>query len=518
MMRKSILSLVLAVVLLVVFAVPSAAADADVDSLLDGLIDYELKNAGAEDVNVWISGKLAENAGNGSEWYIIALSRLGDYDLSPYAEALKREIAENGTSNAVERQRCAVALTLAGYKGEYIENTPAETMGRQGIMSVIFSLHLSNNGVGEDMAEAAAAKLLELQFADGGWALNGETADVDITAMALQALAPHKADAKIDEAIQKALQLLSERQLDNGGFMSYGKENSESAAQVLMALSALGIDFQSDERFIKNKNTALDAMLNFRLEDGSFEHEYGAGANKIAQYQAFCAAAAIKTGALYLADSAPDKEIVIQEAAKGDKVTEEPTEEAFPEYKLWICGGVVLLCAVWCTVLAVKKKKGIKNYLAAAIAGAVLIGITLFVDVKSADDFYAETKVEDPVGKVTVSITCHSIAGKDGNAPKDGIVLSAAEFDIGEGDTAYDLLIRAARSRGIHTEGSGSGELMYISGIANIYEFDHGDLSGWLYTVNGASPSVGCAAYQLSDGDSVEWIYTVDMGKNIPRK
>ena len=53
-----------------------------------------------------------------------------------------------------------------------------------------------------------------------------------------------------------------------------------------------------------------------------------------------------------------------------------------------------------------------------------------------------------------------------------------------------------------------------IEGIGNLYEFDCGELSGWMYTVNGQAPNYGCSQYQLEDGDVVEWIYSCDMGRD----
>ena len=57
--------------------------------------------------------------------------------------------------------------------------------------------------------------------------------------------------------------------------------------------------------------------------------------------------------------------------------------------------------------------------------------------------------------------------------------------------------------------------MVYIEGIAYLYEFDYGDLSGWIYHINGAVPSVGCGKYILSDGDRVEWLYTLDLGEDV---
>ena len=53
---------------------------------------------------------------------------------------------------------------------------------------------------------------------------------------------------------------------------------------------------------------------------------------------------------------------------------------------------------------------------------------------------------------------------------------------------------------------------VYIEGIAYLYEFSCGELSGWTYTVNGKAPAVGCDEYVLSHGDVVVWSYTLTLG------
>ncbi len=55
----------------------------------------------------------------------------------------------------------------------------------------------------------------------------------------------------------------------------------------------------------------------------------------------------------------------------------------------------------------------------------------------------------------------------------------------------------------------------YIEGIHNLYEFDGGELSGWMYRVNGTFPNRGASAYRLTDGDQVEWVYTLDLGRDV---
>ena len=122
-------------------------------------------------------------------------------------------------------------------------------------------------------------RILALQMEDGGWSLTsmlGGAADVDVTAMTLTALAPHyrAGDEAVKTAAEKALTLLSGRQSKNGDFATYGLFNCESTAQVLTALTSLGLDPLRDARFIKNGKTVLDGLLQYRLPDGSFTHSY----------------------------------------------------------------------------------------------------------------------------------------------------------------------------------------------------------------------------------------------------
>ena len=515
---KRLICTALAALLMMCGIVTAFAQTEDIDALIESAVAHQLELSQTESVQQWIDSGLSDSAGRGAEWYVIALSRLGGYDFSRYAASLAEYIGENGPGGALARQKCALALQCAGYTGEYIAQTPAETTGRQGIMSIIFGLHVLNNMQDAKLSGQTIASLLELQLADGGWALYGDVSDVDVTAMAVQALALHR-NSRTDaaQAIEAATALLSERQQDNGGYSGFGKENAESCAQVIMALSALGIDCRTDERFVKNGRSPLDALLDFRLGSGGFEHEHGGGENSSASVQALCALISIKTGAVYAAD-AQEREIDIHE----------PTEDApentkkTPGYKFWVMTGTACACVLLCAAAVIKNavsrekntRKTLKNCIAIAAAGAVIAAITAVTDIKSAGEFYSGESVAESAGKVSFSISCESVAGLDG-LPEDGVILEEQSFDIAEGETVYDLLVRAAKQYRIQTDASGTGELVYVSGIANLYEFDHGDLSGWVYTVNGAVPSVGCGAYRLADGDRVAWIYTTDMGREL---
>ena len=121
-------------------------------------------------------------------------------------------------------------------------------------MSYIYGLLLLDSGAYTSTAfnrNDIIINILSLRQSDGGWALTGGASDNDITAMAIQALAPYYEDSDVKNAVDKALALLSKRQLDSGDYSSWGTRNAESTAQVIAALSALGRDCRTDSQFIK---------------------------------------------------------------------------------------------------------------------------------------------------------------------------------------------------------------------------------------------------------------------------
>lgn len=134
------------------------------------------------------------------------------------------------------------------------------------------------------------------------------------------------------------------------------------------------------------------------------------------------------------------------------------------------------------------------------------------------------SKEEPPVqsGICLLTIECGCAveqAGEDVRAvlPEDGMILKDFEAALYEGDTVADVLQRVCQEEKIHLETSitpGTGAV-YVEGIANLYEFDLGSLSGWYYCVNGTFPSFGASQYVLADGDTVKWQYSCDMGRDI---
>ena len=261
--------------------------------IADGIIEYNLLSNGADSVQEWIDGSLSENAGMSSEWYILSLCQSTDSDFTKYESALISYLESHKISASSTKQKYALCLAGIGSTNGYISHVMETTVGEQGIMSYIYGLHLLNNGYKSKHTEKGIIDtVISSRNADGGWSLTGDVSDVDITAMAVQALAPHYADESVKACVNKALDTLSEKQLPDGDFQSYGVSNPESVAQVIVALSALGIDGETDARFIKNGNTLFDGMNKYRLPDGSFCHKAGGSSSAAATSQVLYSAVA----------------------------------------------------------------------------------------------------------------------------------------------------------------------------------------------------------------------------------
>lgn len=134
--------------------------------------------------------------------------------------------------------------------------------------------------------ESLLQSIAEAELESGGFALTGNTADADTTAIVLRALAPYRESCS--ELVERTLNALAELQRESGAFASLGTETAESTAQVVLALSALGIAPDSDERFVKNGVACIDALYGFATSDG-FAHIRGGETDALATAQALSA-------------------------------------------------------------------------------------------------------------------------------------------------------------------------------------------------------------------------------------
>ena len=124
-----------------------------------------------------------------------------------------------------------------------------------------------------------------------------------------------------------------------------------------------------------------------------------------------------------------------------------------------------------------------------------------------------------------LTINCHTILdnmdqleeGKEVLVPADGVLFSRRAVTFYEGESVFDVLQRETRANGIHMSSRFTPmyNSAYIEGIGNLYEFDCGNLSGWMYEVNGWYPNYGVSRYMVAEGDEIIFNYTCDLGRDL---
>ena len=247
----------------------------------------------------------------GGEWMVIGLARSGRpvpagyYDnVVEYVKAMADANERLHRAKVTDNARVILGLTAIG---KDVTNVGGHNLlkgldnmayvQKQGINGPIFTLIALDSHNYPTMGDVTREKLIETilgaALEDGGWTLSGTKADPDMTAMAIQALAPYyKTNETVKAAVDKALEALSALQRNDGGFGSWGTVNSESCAQVIVALTALGIDPTADSRFVKNGNTVLGALAGFYVDGGGFKHTADGERNGMATEQGYYALAA----------------------------------------------------------------------------------------------------------------------------------------------------------------------------------------------------------------------------------
>ena len=251
----------------------------------------------------------------GGEWLIMGLARSGldvsDEYYETYFQNLSAYTAQQGgilhAKKYTEYSRVILAVTAIGQDptdvGGFNMLQPLADFEQtvfQGINGPIFALlaldsgnyEIPENTVGSTQAtrDLYVDYIINAQLENGGWSLMGGEAEIDVTAMALQALANYQDRKDVAEAVEKGLAVLSERQNDQGGYQYNAAESvsSESVSQVIVALAELGIALD-DPRFVKNGNTLLDALMQFQQADGGFAHLMDGETDLLATEQAFYA-------------------------------------------------------------------------------------------------------------------------------------------------------------------------------------------------------------------------------------
>ena len=298
---------------------------ADVKSTVDGLRTL----FGAKEL--LSAPDILDAAGSSfSDWLAFALARSDvKENYSAYLTALERYVeAAYKKENCLDKNRateyhriCLTVLALGGdprafgtdAAGNAIDlvadgvwNFQGGDLDVQGINAWIFALILLNAGGWDAPAGAAVSEndiiktLLQRQTDSGAWGYTENDEDVDLTAMAVQALSGERTRPDIAEAIEKAFDWLSSRQTEDGAMPSQGTPTAESTAQTVIALCSMGIDPSADGRFRKANGDLLSALESFRLPDGCFVHlSDDEKANGVATQQALlalCAAERLRAG------------------------------------------------------------------------------------------------------------------------------------------------------------------------------------------------------------------------------
>lgn len=320
-MKKRIIAAFAALIMILCAVLPAYAAtggarpsDDEALSVANGIIEWKKRSMGLSGSDNLLSPEYVSAAGSpAGDWYPIGLGRLGiDDDYEMYLAALRENVTERYANDggldavkATEWHRITLAVLALGGDptsfGRDSEGKPInliadgvynrKNLGAQGINGLIWGL-IALDAADFPVPDGAyytrdgiIAELLSLRCSDGGFAFSGDHSDPDMTAMAITALAPYYGSEKayeyelasgekkaesVREAIDGALERLSEMQLETGDFRSYGLRNSGSVCQVIVALCSLGIDPFSDVRFIKNGVTLWDGLMIYKNSDGGF--------------------------------------------------------------------------------------------------------------------------------------------------------------------------------------------------------------------------------------------------------
>ena len=233
------------------------------------------------------------------EWTVLCLARgehftKNDPYFAGYYSRIEAAVQENASSvgkngalhraKSTENSRLIVALSAIGKDATDVAGwnliAPYEDFNwikKQGINGPIWALialdTASYQTTDPTIRQQCLDHILEKQLEDGGWALTGKVSDPDITAMTLQALFPYRDQSAVATAAQKAFTCLSNLQNSNGGYVTFGDENSESCAQVIVACTTWGINPDTDSRFIKNGTSVLDSLIaHYVAAEAGFKH------------------------------------------------------------------------------------------------------------------------------------------------------------------------------------------------------------------------------------------------------
>ena len=467
------------------------------------------------------------------DWYAFALSMVSS-TAEEYLKEYETKLPDADTNIITDLHRAIITVNALGgdarsFCGRDIVSESIfqkENLGKQGANGYIWALIALDSKAYQspenalNTRESIIDSIIGLMAEDGSYSLNGKVPDADLTAMAVTSLSPYyNKDDKVKKAIDKSLNWLSRVQKESGGFASWGEENAESVAQVIIALCSLGIDIEQDERFIKNGRNVFDVLLNYYIENTGFSHTLGGEESKMSTAQGLCALISItraeKGERIFdLTETSPH---IIEQHDNSTGAEEQEHKTSNKLLYIYVIIGLII-----CLLAAIAIKFTNKLHIFIIIAALILAAVTgISSCFETTDEYYgkSEESINPHADTVFITIRCDEAIKsddfnqkliEDGYIPQDGKILSESEFQLNTGESVFDILKRATASKHIHMEYEGGAENAYIEGLCYLYEFDCGNTSGWMYTVNGERPNAGISQYFPKDGDEIEIYYTVD--------
>ena len=477
-------------------------------STIDSALFCQDLTRGEKSIQELLDGTLADKAGIGAEYMVLAIRQhLQGCNFDRYCEELKKYSQENPNLPASTQQKIALLLlACGGMIPEQAAQVARDTAGNQGIMSWIFGLHLATNTAEGALADSCLQQILNQQGTDGGWGVDASAPTVDVTAMAIQALTPYRGEEEVDEAIFRAVEFLKQAQLPSGGFLSYGVENCESLAQVIIALSGLGLDMNTE--FVTEGRTLLQQLERFRRPSGGFGHTADSAVTLSTTAQAVMALVAWDRscsgkGPIYVLDSydfGPDSGDLDSGKDDGSRPSGTPAP-AMTIKGIQIASGVAILLGgvSFIAVRTYRRRMGPVDAAATLLATVALAGFVTFSKIETKEQYYSYNLPPITDQSETVTLT---IVGTEGE------ILETQTYALLEGDTVFDLLYRSTRAHGIALDYT-SGLEAYVSGIGGLYSGEYGGTSGWMYSVDGETPNISCSSYVLSPGEAVVFYYSM---------
>lgn len=543
---KRIFAIALILLVLAMIPLPAAAAQTDtIRMVFDATGDYmaSLGNPKA--------------GSTGGEWMVMGFARSGREVADSYYDSVvtyvNEKIDNNGRLHATKVStncRFIVALTAIGKDPANVgghdllsgmnDMNYIRKVGISGVIWTLIAFDCGDYATPEGVTrQALVDAVMEYKTANGGWANSGNQPDPDVTAMAIQALAPYysiREDVKI--AVDEALQILSNMQDSNGDFPGQYGASCETISQVIVALSTMGIDPHTDSRFVKAGVSAVDGLMRYFVEGGGFRHILSGKLDGMATEQAYYALTAyyrLKDGKCPLYDMTATDSPAPPAINPVSPAPENPDHavDSDPVW-LWVTLGSGAALLALCIVF--KKKLGKRKFSNAIMVIVILmvagcgIGYALqspeAIEKPQLGSEYKITPIpgnrlvtsENPENICTITIQCHTILdnlnrlddAKKPYVPADGVILQTITVEFTPGESVFNILQRVCEAADIPLEYSWTPlyDSYYLEGVCHLYEFDCGAESGWMFQVNGKFPNYGSSSYEVKPGDHIEWLYT----------